>query len=120
MTLHDIGAVALMTTGSLFTLLAAVGVVRMPDFYCRLSTTSKAAPFGIGLVLAGAALAFGQVSFAFQAAVVGIFLVATSPVAAHALARAAYRSHAPTVEGTVIDVAGEERDGSAQPQEVVE
>ena len=85
-------ALALMVVESLFTLLAAVGVVRMPDILSRLSATSKAAPFGVALVLAGTVLVVGQVSFALQAAAVAAFVAITSPVAAHALARAAYRT----------------------------
>ena len=100
MTPLDFSAAALMTAGALFTLFAAIGVVRLPDFYCRLSATSKAAPFGISLVLAGTALVFGQVEFTLQSAVVALFLILTSPVAAHALARAAYRTNAPKAGGT--------------------
>ena len=66
-----------MVVGSLFTLLAAVGVVRMPDLYCRLSATSKAAPFGVGLVLAGTALVVGQTGLALQAAAVAVFVAIT-------------------------------------------
>ncbi len=95
MTALELTALALMIVGSLFTLLAGVGVVRMPDIYCRLSATSKAAPFGVGLVLAGTTLVVGQASFALQAAAVAAFAAITSPVAAHALARAVHRSRAP-------------------------
>ena len=95
MTTLELIALVLMVVGSLFTLLAAVGVVRMPDIYCRLSATSKAAPFGVGLVLAGTTLVIGEASFALQAAAVAVFVAITSPVAAHALARAVHRSRAP-------------------------
>lgn len=89
----------LLLLGSAFTLLAAVGVLRLPDVYCRLSATSKAAPFGIGLILGGAALESGDPHFALQALLVGVFLTLTSPVAAHAIARAAHREGVPRVEG---------------------
>lgn len=112
MSFLEILAAALMGTGALFTLLAGVGVVRLPDVYCRLSATSKAAPFGVGLVLAGAAVVFGQPSFAVQAGAVGLFLVITSPVAAHALGRAVYRTSTPLVEGTVRDDAVRPPEGS--------
>ena len=99
MTALEIVSLSLMVVGSLFTLLAAVGVVRMPDIYCRLSATSKAAPFGVGLVLAGTSLVVGPSSFALEAAAVAAFVAITSPVAAHALARAVHRSRAPGSEG---------------------
>lgn len=101
----------LLVLGSLFTLLAAVGVVRMPDLYCRLSATSKAAPFGVGLILAGTALALGQASFALQALAVGVFVALTSPVAAHALGRAAHRSGVPPTAETHVERAPVEADG---------
>jgi multicomponent Na+:H+ antiporter subunit G len=118
MNVLEIIAVVLMALGSLFTLLAAVGVVRLPDVYCRLSATSKAAPFGIGLVLVGTALVFDQASFSLQAAAVGLFLVITAPVAAHALARAAYRTSTPAAEGTLFDVdlAAEDRRAEADDE----
>lgn len=103
MNIIEIIAVVLLIAGALFTLFAAVGVVRLPDVYCRLSATSKAAPFGIGLVLAGSALVFGETSFSIQAFAVGLFLLITAPVAAHALARSAYRTGTPAARGTEID-----------------
>jgi len=119
MTPLEIVAIILMAVGSLFTLLAAIGVVRTPDFYCRLTTTSKAAPFGIGLVLVGAALLFGQSGFTIQAAAVGLFLVLTSPVAAHALARAAYRHDVPFTDDTRFDDEPDEANGSTAASEDV-
>jgi len=95
MSLFEIAAVALMLTGALFTLLAAVGLVRLPDVYCRLSATSKAAPLGIALVLAGAAMVAPGTSDALQAAVIALFVALTAPVAAHVLARAARRGGTP-------------------------
>ncbi len=92
MTILELVAISLMVLGSVFTLLAAIGIVRMPDLYCRLSATSKAAPFGVGLILAGTVLVVGEVSFSLQAAAVAIFITITSPVAAHAVARAVFRT----------------------------
>jgi len=92
MTALELIALAFLIVGSLFTLLASVGVVRMPDIYCRLSATSKAAPFGVALVLAGTSLVVGELYFALQAAAGSVFIALTSPGAAHALARAVHRS----------------------------
>lgn len=90
MSLVDFISFGLMLLGTLFVLLAAVGVVRMPDVYCRLSATSKAVPFGTGLLLAGAALAMDGWAFALQALAITVFMALTSPVVAHALGRAAH------------------------------
>jgi multicomponent Na+:H+ antiporter subunit G len=91
MSVLDTAAAVLFVLGTLFTVLAGIGLVRLPDAYARLSGTSKAAPFGIGLVLAGAALKASDASFATVAAAAALFLALTTPLAAHALARAMYR-----------------------------
>ncbi|MEM8884273.1 MAG: monovalent cation/H(+) antiporter subunit G [Planctomycetota bacterium] len=96
-------ALVFMVAGALFTLLASFGLVRLPDVYCRLSATSKAAPLGIGFVLAGAAMVVRDHSYTLQAIAVGFFVALTSPVAAHVLARAARRAGVPYAPGTESD-----------------
>ena len=44
--------------GAAFLLLAGIGVVRLPDLYCRASATTKAATLGLGCLLAAVALHF--------------------------------------------------------------
>jgi len=39
--------------GTIFILLSALGIIRMPDLYTRMSATTKASTLGIGLVLTG-------------------------------------------------------------------
>ncbi|WP_262496552.1 cation:proton antiporter, partial [Pedobacter antarcticus] len=48
------------TLGTLFILIASIGILRMPDFYLRLSVTIKAATLGVGLVLGSAAVYFSE------------------------------------------------------------
>ena len=101
----------LLVSGALFMLLAAVGLVRLPDLYTRMSATSKAATLGASLVLLGAAVHFGTAAAAGKAVVIVAFLFLTAPVAAHAIGRAGYRRGSPLWEGTVTDeLAGEEKD----------
>jgi len=42
--------------GTIFILLSALGIIRMPDLYTRMSATTKASTLGIGLVLTGTVL----------------------------------------------------------------
>ena len=44
-------ASTLLILGSLFALIAAIGVVRMPDIYCRMHAATKAGAFGVSLIL---------------------------------------------------------------------
>jgi multicomponent Na+:H+ antiporter subunit G len=93
----------LLVLGASFMLLAAVGLVRLPDLYLRMSATSKAATLGASLVLLGAALHFGTAAVAGRSAVIVAFLFLTAPVAAHAIGRAGYRRGSPLWEGTGAD-----------------
>jgi multicomponent Na+:H+ antiporter subunit G len=103
---------ALLVLGAGFMLLAAIGLVRLPDVYLRMSAASKAATLGASLVLVGAAVHFGTAAVAGRAIVIAAFLFLTAPVAAHVIGRAAYRRGSPLWEGTIADeLAGDEERG---------
>ncbi len=76
--------------GALFILLAAVGIVRMPDFYLRISVTTKAATLGIGMILIAAAIFFGEIGVSSRVIAIIFFLFITAPVGAHMIGRTAY------------------------------
>lgn len=88
--MNDIIIMTLCTIASLVILIAAIGIVRMPDFYLRLSVTIKAATLGIGLLLAAAAVFFGDISVNTKAIAIVFFLLLTTPVAGHMISRAAH------------------------------
>ncbi|MBF6608376.1 MAG: monovalent cation/H(+) antiporter subunit G [Flavobacterium sp.] len=97
----------LSTLGALAILAAAIGVLRMPDFYLRLSVTVKAATLGVGLFLVCAAILFPDVSVTTKSIAIIFFLVLTAPVAAHLIARTAFRSGVDQWKGTQNEVADE-------------
>lgn len=99
----EIIIMVLSGTGALFILLAAVGFVRMPDFYLRLSVTTKAATLGVGLNLGAAALYFSEVSVVSRVFAIIFFLLLTAPIAAHMIGRTAYFIGAELWKGSVID-----------------
>ncbi len=90
--IHDLLRLAgalLMLAGTFYTLAAAIGIVRLPDLFTRMHASSKAGAVGAGLMLLAAALAGGEWPLAGRAIAGFIFLIFTTPVAAHLLARAA-------------------------------
>ncbi len=103
-------AAALLVLGAAFMALGAVGLVRLPDVYMRMSASSKAATLGASLLLLGAAVHFGTAAVAGRAVVIVAFLFLTAPVAAHAIGRAAYRRKSPLWEGTITDELGAAED----------
>jgi multicomponent Na+:H+ antiporter subunit G len=99
----EIAIGVLWIVGSAFALLAAIGVLRMPDVFTRMQASTKASTLGLGCLAVGAALQFGDVASIIRLASIGAFLLLTTPVSAHVIARAAYRAGVPLWEGTVLD-----------------
>lgn len=96
-------AVTLMLIGSALTAVAALGILRLPDVFTRMHAASKAGPLGAGLILLAVAFSAGDWAIAVRCVLGFAFLIATAPVSAHLLARAALRSGTVPVSTTSID-----------------
>lgn len=99
----DIIIIFVVSLGALFILLAAIGLVRMPDLYLRISVTTKAATLGVGLLLLGSALYFSNVSITTRAIAIIFFLLLTAPIGAHLIGRASYFIGLPMWKNSVMD-----------------
>ncbi|MBN2119222.1 MAG: monovalent cation/H(+) antiporter subunit G [Anaerolineales bacterium] len=93
----------LLLLGAVFMLLAAIGLVRMPDVLMRLHSSTKSATLGVGLIMLGVALFFNDFAIGVRALAIVVFMFFTAPVAAHMIGRAAYLSGVPLWEGTLSD-----------------
>lgn len=93
----------LSTLGAIFALLAAIGILRMPDTFLRISVTTKAATLGIGLILGAAALYFGDFAVSTRVQAIIIFIVLTAPVGAHLIGRTSYFLGNKMWKNSVID-----------------
>lgn len=89
--------------GILFDFLGCFGLVRFPDVYNRLQAGTKCVTFGTCGILSGIFILKGFSSFGVKALLGIVFLLFTSPVAAHALARGAYLFGVPLWRKSVID-----------------
>jgi multicomponent Na+:H+ antiporter subunit G len=76
--------------GAIFVLLAAIGTLRMPDQYLRISVNTKAATLGVGLLLTAAAVFFLEMSVTTRVIAIIIFILITAPVGAHLIGRTSY------------------------------
>ena len=96
----------LWLAGAAFALLAAIGVLRMPDVFTRMQASTKASTLGLGCLLIGAGLQLGDFGSFIRVASIGAFIVLTTSVAAHVIARASYLADVPLWNGTVLDERG--------------
>lgn len=87
----EITAAVLLVVGTLLMVVAGIGIMRMPDLYMRMSAATKASTVGAAALLLAAALSFAGLSVKTQVVATIVFLLATAPVGAHVIARAAYR-----------------------------
>lgn len=93
----------LVIGGGAFCLIAAIGLVRLPDVYTRMHAASKAVMLGLFLPLAASLAVFPDIGSVIKALAAIFFVVATTPVAAHLIARAAYREGAAACDLTKVD-----------------
>lgn len=102
--MKDAVVVALCVIGLFFSLTGAVGILRMPDVYTRIQCSSKTITAGAVPLLVALAVARGPVTaYGGRALLVAVFLLLVNPLAAHALARAAYKTGVPMWRGAVAD-----------------
>jgi len=113
---RDVLAAALMLAGAVTAILAALGVLRMPDVFTRLSATSKASTLVKMCVFLALALAFDDLGVATRALAAVAFVFLTAPLAGHAIGRAAFALGVPLFPGTKInEMPGPEGDSAEDP-----
>lgn len=100
----------LLMTGSLFMLVAAIGVVKLPDVYMRMHAITKAASLGAILMLAAVFIRYPQWVVGIEALMVVLFVIFTSPIGAHMIASVSHRMKVPIGDGYVMDELQDEAD----------
>ena len=96
MSILEIIICVLIVIGIFFTLAGVIGVIRMPDTFCRIQSATNIATMGaMPIALACSIYGFGNsnTSLGIKALIVVIFLLISNPVGSHAMARAAYKNN---------------------------
>jgi multicomponent Na+:H+ antiporter subunit G len=107
-------AAAFMVTGAFFLVVAAIGFARLPDVFCRLHVTGVIDTLGAPLVLIGTAMFLGAQLVSIKLLLAIAFLLLSSPLVGHLLARAALEAgHQPGV----IEEHSEHRWGDVRARE---
>ncbi len=103
MSISQIIASVLLLGGAFFSLVAAIGVFRLPDVLMRMHASTKAGTLGTGCILLAVAVLTPDVGIVTRAIATIIFLIITAPVAAHLIGRASYMVGTPLWKNTIVD-----------------
>lgn len=93
----------LISIGVAFDLFGTLGLVRLPDVYNRLQAATKCVTLGTCFILVGSGVYAGTSDMLIKAILCTLFVVLTSPVGAHALARGSHRGGVKLWEKSVVD-----------------
>ena len=97
-----------LVTGGFLIITGGIGVMRFPDLYTRMHASSVTDTGGAGLVLFGLMLQAGLTVVTVKLVLVLWFLLFTSPVSSHVLAKAA-------LHGKLEPMVDEEEEGAPLP-----
>jgi len=78
--------------GFFFFLAATVGLLRFPDFFCRLHATGKGDTLAVLLCLIGLSIYEGLTLTSLKIIFIAVFMFLAQPTSTHAISRAAMRS----------------------------
>lgn len=87
----DIAIGLFLLLGGFFALIAAIGVLRLPDVLTRMHASTKAGVLGSSLILIGSAIYLAETEVTARVIATILFLMLTTPIGAHMIGRAAVR-----------------------------
>lgn len=119
---HDVVLIVtsvIMLIGAAFALIAAIGLLRLPDLYTRTHAASKAGTLGSGLLLLALAVFSQELGVVTRAIAAIVFFLLTAPISSHLLARSAYLvGYRPEPSTRCEDMADYRNDERRNPREV--
>jgi multicomponent K+:H+ antiporter subunit G len=107
----EIAICMLLLIGSGFTLIGAIGLFRLPDFFMRLHGPTKSTTLGVGGVVLASVVFFSTqgAGVSLHELLITAFLFLTAPISAHMLAKAAMQQRLPAdarTRGRIWNAAG--------------
>lgn len=104
----------LLLLGTIICIIGGIGLLRLPNFFARVHAASIPDTLGAGLCLLGMIFltlglteqydTFGMILIIVKLISIGVFIFVTSPIAGHALVKAAYRNG---IAGKIDPIDGE-------------
>jgi multicomponent Na+:H+ antiporter subunit G len=99
---------AFLMAGSVFLLIGGLGLIRLPDFYTRIHAAGITDTMGAWLILIGLMFSAGWTLISVKLLMLLFFLAVTSPLASHALAKAALLRGLEPMLGRGLEIEGDD------------
>lgn len=99
----DVLAAGCLIAGGLLSLAAGIGLVRFPDVLTRMHAATKPQVLGVLLILLALAVSLRNGADLATLVLIGAFQLATAPLAAQMIGRAAYRTGRVRRESLEVD-----------------
>ena len=87
-------------------LVGSLGLLRLPDVYCRIHAVGMIDTAGASFIILGMIIHEGFTLVSVKLVLIGVFLFFTSPIATHAVAQVAHKSGVVPVGRNLARVAG--------------
>ncbi len=113
----------LIIVGAVFTLIGSLGLLRLPDFFTRLHSPTKATTLGVGSLLIASSIFFSTrgAGLSLHEVLVTLFLFITAPISAHLMAKAALHLRLSSIArlppDAVLEAAADEQPGISPDRE---
>lgn len=91
-TLREFIAGLFLAGGAFFLLASAIGMLRLPDFYCRLHASGNSETMGVMLSFMGLVIYEGLTLTSLKMIMIFLLIFLGNPIGTHILSKAAYKS----------------------------
>ena len=109
--MNEIIGIVFFGIGIAFNFFGCLGLIRFPDIYNRLQAATKCVTFGTIFILLGVLIFTGITSLGIKAVLCLVFILITSPTAAHAISKGAHQAGVRLWKKSIIDIYKEDREG---------
>lgn len=92
LTARELIAEIFLAGGAFFLLASAIGMLRLPDFYCRLHASGNSETLGVMLSFMGLVIYEGLTLTSLKMIMIFLLIFLGNPIGTHILSKAAYKS----------------------------
>jgi multicomponent Na+:H+ antiporter subunit G len=108
MTVLDVLSWVFLVAGAVVVIIGGIGLLRLPDFYTRMHAGGVIDTLGAWLIILGMMLQAGLSLVTAKLVILLVFLVMTSPLSTHALAKAALLRGLEPLQGRELERRGDD------------